>query len=194
MKHQQVADEYLSAAAEQVFEALGQIMGDEICQTEVPNLLALGGSQEGVTPALDAPAVALRVSTTLGEEQAGNPGEMLILLEFDDARRLVDVLGVGDETGDVKESALAELTNIVAGNFASTLFDITGHVVRVSVPEVHMDMYGSIVETFMAVTGDTELSVIGFRASNVDAWGILAWLPNEVLMKQLLEELGAERS
>ena len=76
-------------------------------------------------------------------------GMMMFLMYPEVARRIVNVLMGGNTTStdfdEIEISAVSEIGNIIAGAYLSSLSDMTGLTIDVSVPMLQIDMVGAIL-------------------------------------------------
>ncbi|MDD3718254.1 MAG: chemotaxis protein CheC [Actinomycetota bacterium] len=76
-------------------------------------------------------------------------GSMLLLLAETSATELAHLMVAGSDAGDlttVEQSALQETGSILAGSYLNALSQMTGILLRPSVPGFAMDMAGAIVD------------------------------------------------
>ena len=129
---------------------LSEMVGQEITITslesrviEVKDIAEMFGGPE--TPAA---AIYLSVSGVAS-------GHMIIIYSPQTAFDLIDMLlgeppGTTTELGEMEESVLGEMGNIVGSFFLSTMSDTTSLDLRVSTPSVMMDMAGAVLDAMTA--------------------------------------------
>ena len=98
--------------------------------------------------------------------------------------------------GDMLDSGLAELGNVIIGSFLGAINDIIKTAFQTSVPGVAHDMLGSILDVVASIYGymgesalvvNTTLRISG--AESVDMDGNIILLPNPEALKLLLNKL-----
>ena len=86
-------------------------------------------------------------------------GSMLLLLEEGSARELAQLMVSGGEGGDlttVAQSALQETGSILAGSYLNALSQMTGILLKPSVPGFAMDMAGAIIDFILVEISQSE--------------------------------------
>ena len=86
-------------------------------------------------------------------------GSMLLLLEEQSANQLAHLMVSGDERGElstVEQSALQETGSILAGSYLNALSQMTGILLRPSVPGFAMDMAGAIIDFILVEISQSE--------------------------------------
>jgi chemotaxis protein CheC len=140
-------------AAEQAAHGLSTMLGRPIRLT-VPRLslvplcevpYRVGG------PETEAVGIYLQVQGDL-------PGHVMLILPYQDAFRLVDLLfeaqeGATMQLGPLERSALGEVGNVTASLFLNAIADATGLSLRPSPPAVVMDMVGAIIDIIVIASG-----------------------------------------
>ena len=120
--------------------------------------------------------------------QDGAAGHILLVYPPKVAFGLADMLlqnpsGTTEELGEMEESALAELGNIVASYFLSSMADNTGVRLQPSVPQVLYDMAGAILNIAMTdilqYGDDLFLMETAFTSKDKEINGALLVLPSE---------------
>lgn len=151
---------------------------------EVPNLF--GGPQAEVT------AVYL---TIIGEAE----GHIILIYEPQVAFKLVDIAmgephGTTTDLGEMGESVLGEIGNVMGAHFLRTLSDDAGLDVQVSPPVVVTDMVGSVLDGALAdlmIQDDHAVIVdMGFGTPTEDVSGRFIVLPNQEIINQLKRASG----
>jgi chemotaxis protein CheC len=85
---------------------------------------------------------------------------VLLLFPVDVAGTLCDLLGI-DPGGDLADSALGEIGNILGTSYINALSAMTGLVLRPTPPTTLVDMLAAIVATALAATaGDADLALV----------------------------------
>jgi len=91
---------------------------------------------------------------------------VLIVYQPKTAQGLVEILldsapGSTDLQGEMEQSVLGEVGNIMGSSFLATLADASGLDLRVSPPAVMMDMAGAILDAALAeIMGETDVAPI----------------------------------
>ncbi|MBC7252866.1 MAG: chemotaxis protein CheC [Actinobacteria bacterium] len=86
-------------------------------------------------------------------------GSMLLLLEESSARELARLMVSGAEGGEmtvVEQSALQETGSILAGSYLNALSQMTGILLKPSVPGFAMDMAGAIIDFILVEISQSE--------------------------------------
>ncbi len=86
-------------------------------------------------------------------------GSMLLLLEEQSANQLAHLMVSGGEHGElstVEQSALQETGSILAGSYLNALSQMTGILLRPSVPGFAMDMAGAIIDFILVEISQSE--------------------------------------
>ncbi|NPV59787.1 MAG: chemotaxis protein CheC [Actinobacteria bacterium] len=86
-------------------------------------------------------------------------GSMLLLLEEHSANQLAHLMVSGSEQGElsmVEQSALQETGSILAGSYLNALSQMTGLLLRPSVPGFAMDMAGAIIDFILVEISQSE--------------------------------------
>jgi len=100
--------------------------------------------------------------------------------------------------GEMLDSGLAELGNVIIGNFLGAINSIIGTAFQISVPGVAHDMLGSILDVVASIYGymgeyalvvSTTLRISGIESVNMD--GNIILLPNPEALELLLIKLQA---
>jgi len=122
-------------------------------------------------------------------------GHALLVYEPKTAFALIDMLmeippGSTNTLGEMEQSALGEMGNIMGSFFLNTLADITGLKLCVSPPSVIMDMAGSILDAVLAdMMRDSDVAVImeaTFSTQDRQVNGTFLVLPSPDLQRALL--------
>ncbi len=90
-------------------------------------------------------------------------GSMLLLLEENSARELARLMcpdAGGDELDTVKQSALQETGSILAGSYLNALSQMTGLLLKPTVPGFAMDMAGAIIDFILVEISQSEDHVL----------------------------------
>lgn len=119
---------------------------------KIPSLV--GGEEE------DAVGVYLQISGDIS-------GHIMLLWSYDEALNLVDLLmenpaGTTTSIGDMEQSALKEVGNMVGSFFLNAMADYTGLRCTPSPPALMVDMMGSILNALsaqVAVEGNNSLII-----------------------------------
>jgi chemotaxis protein CheC len=82
---------------------------------------------------------------------------VLAVFEMTNGERLAELLGAGDDV-ELSRSALAEVSNILATHYLTSLHSMTGLTLEPDVPQVAADYLGAIVGSILLETlGDLDL-------------------------------------
>jgi chemotaxis protein CheC len=128
---------------------------------------------------------------------------LIFVMEEEEAASLADLLitmdlsGIDDEVRiQIRDSALAEVGNIILGAFLNALATMTGWALPASVPAIAHDMLGSIMDVVAAtfgVMGDTALLVkTSLHVLDIegDVRGTVVMVPDPGSLGLLLQRLG----
>ncbi|EHM09617.1 chemotaxis protein CheC, inhibitor of MCP methylation [Thermanaerovibrio velox DSM 12556] len=122
------------------------------------------------------------------EEEASALADLLISMDLSSMEEEVRL--------QIRDSALAEVGNIILGAFLNALSSMTGWALPVSVPAVAHDMLGSIMDVVAAmfgIMGDTALLVkttLKIIDSDTEAKGMVIMVPDPGSLELLLQRLG----
>jgi chemotaxis protein CheC len=122
------------------------------------------------------------------EEEASTLADLLISMDLSSMEEEVRM--------QIRDSALAEVGNIILGAFLNALSSMTGWALPVSVPAVAHDMLGSIMDVVAAmfgIMGDTALLVkttLKIQDSDAEARGMVIMVPDPGSLEVLLKRLG----
>ena len=131
------------------------------------------------------------------------PCNLIFVIYEEAARGLADILISMDMSAldpevqlQMRDSALAEVGNIILGAFLNAISMLTGYVLPASVPSVAHDMLGAvmdIVASIFGVIGDTALLVkTSLQVKDVDCEvnGNVIMVPDPGSLETLLQKLG----
>lgn len=131
------------------------------------------------------------------------PCNLIFVIDEEAARGLADILISMDMSAldpevqlQMRDSALAEVGNIILGAFLNAISMLTGYVLPASVPSVAHDMLGAvmdIVASIFGVIGDTALLVkTSLQVKDVDCEvnGNVIMVPDPGSLETLLQKLG----
>ncbi len=185
----------VSTATSQAMSNLSRMVGQEISvtsfklrQTRVAEVSHLMGGPETETV-----AIYLTVS-------GGADGHIILMSDPHMAYGFVDMLmglpaGSTQALGEMEESALGELGNIVGSSFLNTLADATGLTLLPSPPSVMTDMAGALLDVIAAgillTQDDAFVAETAFRAPDRDISGQFYVIPTQDLLRVLLERSAA---
>lgn len=122
------------------------------------------------------------------EEEASSLADLLISMDLSSMEEEVRL--------QIRDSALAEVGNIILGAFLNALSSMTGWALPVSVPAVAHDMLGSIMDVVAAmfgIMGDTAMLVkttLKIVDSDTEAKGMVIMVPDPGSLEVLLQRLG----
>jgi chemotaxis protein CheC len=123
-------------------------------------------------------------------------GHIMLMYEPKMACGFVDMLmelphGSTKTLGEMEQSALGEMGNVVGSAFLSILADSTGLDLRPSPPTIMMDMAGALLDIICAdillTQDDAFVAETTFRAPDREISGMFFIIPNENLLRVLLE-------
>ena len=128
-------------------------------------------------------------------------GHVLIVFEPNTALGLVDILletapGSTKVIGEIEQSALGEVGNIMGSSFLNTLADVSGLDLRITPPSVLKDMAGAILDPALAeIMQETDTlliveTIFGIRSRQIN--GTFLVLPNPGLPKALVKRRGEQ--
>jgi chemotaxis protein CheC len=133
--------------------------------------------------------------TIIGEAE----GHIILIYEPQVAFKLVDIAmgephGTTTDLGEMGESVLGEIGNVMGAHFLRTLSDDAGLDVQVSPPVVVTDMVGSVLDGALAdlmIQDDHAVIVdMGFGTTTEDVSGRFIVLPNQEIINQLKRASG----
>ncbi len=123
-------------------------------------------------------------------------GHILLMYDPQMSYGFVDMLmglpaGSTQSLGEMEESALGELGNIVGSSFLNALADATGLTLMPSPPSVITDMAGALLDVIAAdillTQDDAFVAETAFRAPDRDISGQFFVIPTQDLLRVLLE-------
>ena len=176
---------------------LSQMIGQEI---HVTNLHAR------LVPVNETPDIVggweeLTIGVYLGVSGSAN-GHMFLLYSPPTALALVDLLlgqppGTTTDLGEMEESAMGEVGNIMGSFFLNALSDATGLTLLPSPPAVMTDMAGAILDVAMAdilqESDDALVVETSFSTEDRQIEGTLLVMPSPDLLRVLKESLNDDR-
>ncbi len=170
---------------------LSQMVGQEIQVTSfglrripVANISQLVGGPE-----------AISVGIYLTASGSAN-GHLMLILDPRIAHAFVDLLmAQPPETtrslGEMEQSALGEMGNIIGSFFLNALADATGLELRPSPPAVMVDMAGALLDVvaadIMLTADEAFVAETTFHTPDRDVSGMFFVMPSEGLLNALLE-------
>jgi chemotaxis protein CheC len=117
------------------------------------------------------------------------PGHALLVLGFDSALALVDILtgrplGASRHIDEMESSVMQELGNIVVSSYLNALSDYYGKTLMPSPPTVVVDMAAAVIDSVLLNTGhfedDTISIVTRFAGSKRAIRGFFLYIPEIV--------------
>lgn len=104
------------------------------------------------------------------QSQGAMPGQMMLVIPYDKALELVDLLmcvpkGTTQHLGQLERSALAEVGNLTGTFFLNAIASMTGLDTRPTPPAVMVDMVAAILDIIVATTGALSDQVFMMRAA-----------------------------
>lgn len=125
-------------------------------------------------------------------------GHLMLIYEPKIACAFVDLM-MGNppdhttELGEMEQSALAEMGNVIGAFFLNALADATGLSLRPSPPNVMMDMAGALLDVVTAdillTQDETYLAETTFMTPDREISGVFFVMPSEELRNALLESV-----
>lgn len=155
-----------------------------VAVTEIPNMV--GG------PDTIAVGIYLTVS-------GAADGHLMLLYDPRIAYAFVDLImgqeiGTTTELGEMEESALGEMGNIIGAFFLNAIADATGLQLFPSPPSVMTDMAGALLDIVTAeilmTQDETFLAESTFAVSGQEISGVFFVMPSEDLLAALTEKAG----
>ena len=149
------------------------------------------------TPQLLGGPEAPTAAVYLGVSGSAN-GHMVVVYQPQIAFDLIDMLvgnpaGTTDSLGEMEQSALGEVGNVMGSLFLNTLADATGADLRISPPAVMMDMAGAILDAALAeVLMDGEEALVvetSFGTEDRQIDGNFLVLPSPELQRVLIQHV-----
>lgn len=122
-------------------------------------------------------------------------GQIMLMYEPKMACGFVDMMmlvpaGTTQSLGDMEQSALGELGNVVGSSFLNVLADSTGLDLRPSPPTVKMDMAGALLDviaaTILITQDDALVAETTFVASDRQISGMFFIIPSQSLLDVIL--------
>ncbi|MEE8421240.1 MAG: chemotaxis protein CheC [Dehalococcoidia bacterium] len=127
-------------------------------------------------------------------------GHLMLIYEPKIACAFVDLM-MGNppnqttELGEMEQSALGEMGNVIGAFFLNALADATGLSLRPSPPNVMMDMAGALLDVVTAdillTQDETYLAETTFMTGDREISGVFFVMPSEDLRDALLEAVQA---
>jgi chemotaxis protein CheC len=126
----------------------------------------------------------------------GADGHLMLIYEPSIACQFVDVLmmqppNTTTSLGEMEQSALGEMGNIVGASFLNVLADEMHMDLRPSPPAVMLDMAGALLDVIaadlMMVQDEAYVAETTFRAPDREITGMFFVMPSAGLLKALLE-------
>jgi chemotaxis protein CheC len=125
-------------------------------------------------------------------------GNIMFILSKEDAISILNFFFTLDDNkdsfNDMEESALLELGNILAGSYIAALSNLTGFIIKCSVPSLSVDMAGAILSVPLILYGqigdETLLIETRFQEGTKLLTGYFFMIPDPNSCKILLNKLG----
>lgn len=183
--------ELISQGIENAIVGLSQMVGQDI---QVSELLAKTVAVKD-TPSLLGGSETLTVAIYLAVSGYAT-GHMIIIYQPRTAFEFVDLLlgnpaGTTQSLGEMEESALGEMGNIMGSFFLNALADATGLNLNPSPPAVMMDMVGAVLDVALGdIMQDTDEALIveaTFGTQDRQINGTFLVMPSVSMQKALLE-------
>ncbi len=125
-------------------------------------------------------------------------GSIMFLTEKDTARHLVSKLmgmELGEDLGEMEQSALKEIGNIITGAYLNSLSTLTNLCIYPSVPDLRIDMAGAILSVpaiEFGTLGDKILLIQTQFTDDVELNGYFILLPDLESYAKILGTLGIQ--
>ena len=174
--------------------ALGKLLNDRI-EITVPALKFIEINEiSGILggPENEAAGIILRLSEDID-------GLLVYLMDCDFINHLLGCL-ISEDAKDIRSiselglSALKEVSNILSGSFVNVLCSFTGSKIRLSLPEIAIDMVGAILNfpaSFAGEMSDQLLLVeVEFILSGDSVQSHLLLIPDIRSLNKIIERLG----
>ncbi|MCH7745482.1 MAG: chemotaxis protein CheC [Chloroflexi bacterium] len=170
---------------------LSQMVGQEITITSLESrvIQIKDISEMFGGPEAQAAAIYLSISGVAS-------GHMIIIYSPQTAFDLIDMLldeppGTTTELGEMEESVLGEMGNIVGSFFLNAMSDTTSVDLRISTPSVMLDMVGAVLDSITAeimIEADEALVMeTTFGTKDMQINGVFLAMPSLDLQNALLE-------
>lgn len=125
-------------------------------------------------------------------------GSIMLILELDSALNLLDIIfekeRQNSELSELDLSALSEIGNILSASYINSLSTLTGLSIKISVPNISVDMAGAIISVpaiQFGYLGDKVLFIeTQFEEGDKEVIGNLFLIPQIDSFEILLEKLG----
>jgi chemotaxis protein CheC len=129
-------------------------------------------------------------------------GYMLVIMRIDDAMKLatrasgteLPAVITPESLNENERGAVTEIANILVGSFFTAICSQTGLTVRLSVPELAVDMLGAILNVAIVEYGMLGESVLlletRFSDNDIDVNGNFFLIPDYQSYKKLIQSLG----
>lgn len=188
--------ELVSHGIENAIGGLSQMVGQDI---QVSNLLAKTVAVKDI-PSLLGGRETLSVAIYLAVSGYAT-GHMIIVYQPQTAFEFVDLLlgnptGTTQSLGEMEESALGEMGNIMGSFFLNALADATGLNLNPSPPAVMMDMVGAVLDValgdIMQETDEALIVEATFGTRDRQITGSFLVMPSVSMQKALLEHWVAQ--
>lgn len=172
--------------------ALAQLMGSRVDMT-VPQVRLMEFHELGTTMGGEEQIVAAIYLVVEGDIN----GSIMFMMSIESVNALIGKLmgteHVGDEYSEMEISAVKEMGNIITGAYLNSISSLTNLTIYPSVPDLAIDMAGSILSVPAAefgVIGDKLLLIQTSFFNEVDFSGYFILVPDEESYSRILGSLG----
>lgn len=125
-------------------------------------------------------------------------GSIMFLIELSAAKHLIEKLmgmpvGEGDTLGEMEESAMKEVSNIITGAYLNSLSSMTNLKIFPSVPYLAVDMAGAILSVpaiQFGFVGDKILLIQSQFSDDIEIDGFFILMPDLESYDKILHSLG----
>ncbi|MCQ2541367.1 MAG: chemotaxis protein CheC [Lachnospiraceae bacterium] len=172
--------------------ALAQLMGSRVDMT-VPQVKLMEFHELGTTMGGEDQVVAAVYLVVEGDIN----GSIMFMMSLEAVnaliKRLIGTEHVGETYSDMEVSAIKEMGNIITGAYLNSISTLTNLTIYPSVPDLAIDMAGSILSVPAAefgVIGDKMLLIQTSFSNEIDFSGYFILVPDEGSYARILGSLG----